>query len=211
MDGVRSRPCLRNRDLAGLGCGFEHESARHRTARDLFGVTATLSRRCRSCRRHRRYLRLQGRIHKCGVLHALLIAGWRSRPPRRPDGKLTSAQCGASFDTGSRNQSPPGSAVWRLSYGRVCRLLGTGKGRTDIYRVSQPDIIKFSIPDPHRAEQPLGRPAQDIFIPNLRLPTSSQARLLKGSRSSRATSLKGSCAAIGLARRPPDGSNTEPR
>lgn len=36
-----------------------------------------------------------------------------------------------------------------LSYGRICRFLGTGNERADIYRVSQADIMKnpFS-PDP---------------------------------------------------------------
>ena len=47
-------------------------------------------------------------------------------------------------------------------------------GRRDdvasIYRVSRADIVKNPLgPDPRGAEQPLGRPARDIFIPDLRL------------------------------------------
>ena len=47
-------------------------------------------------------------------------------------------------------------------------------GRRDdiasIYRVRRADIVKNPLgPDPRGAEQPLGRPARDIFIPYLRL------------------------------------------
>jgi len=56
------------------------------------------------------------------------------------------------------------------SYGRICRLLGTGRERADTYRVRQLDTIRSPFrSDPRGAEQPLGRPTRDILIPALRL------------------------------------------
>lgn len=213
MNGVRSRPCLRNRDLAALGCGFEHEPARHRTARDLFGVTATLSRRCRSCRRHTRYLPLRGRIRKCGLPHVTAHAGWRFCPSadaseieHRRSGE---ASLMLAPEINLREDQPYDD----VSYGRICRLLSTGKERADIYRVSQADIMKnpFS-PDPRggAAVRPIcARHLHPRPAPGVRHRAWSAHRRDQGQVAG--LTLKGSPSSIRLARRLPDASNTAPR